>query len=124
MKKNNTPSTDKLPDISQVAPLSAMDSTCIEELREVLKRHGALKRFGICLLHSHFPLSEGEFLVETCDADLRILTLRPERIAKEPKGALIETSWRLDTGAAASMCIQLCKTYEKDGSHTSYHKKT
>ncbi|MDT0449491.1 hypothetical protein RM609_10460 [Streptomyces sp. DSM 40473] len=37
----------------------------------VLEKHGNLDRFGLCLLHDHFPVASDEVLVETHDADAR-----------------------------------------------------
>jgi hypothetical protein len=62
-------------DIDEVKPLSDDDKQCIAELKDVLERHGALQRFGVTLLQNHFPVYEGEVLVEECDEEARTLTL-------------------------------------------------
>lgn len=91
-----------LPDISDVEPLSEHDRGCLEELRTVLARHGALDRFGVNLLHDHFSLDDDEILVETCDPGARTLTMRPGRSAPaRPGDSLVETSWRFTDGGTA-----------------------
>lgn len=56
--------TQRLPDIDEVEHLSAADEPLMRELREVLGRHGAERRFGLMLLHEHFAIGEDEVLVE------------------------------------------------------------
>ncbi|MGA3203603.1 MAG: hypothetical protein ABSF12_14045 [Bryobacteraceae bacterium] len=70
----------------------------MKEIREVLERHGALRRFGVCLLHEHFPLADDEILVESTDNDTRISTFQPVKRSDVPQG-ILETAWRLDIGA-------------------------
>ena len=59
-----------LPHIDDIDPLNVGDHKCMEELRDVLEKHGKLSRFGITLLHRHFDLSDGEILVEYTDTDV------------------------------------------------------
>jgi hypothetical protein len=98
-----------LPRIEEVEPLSVADRAVIEEVREVLARHGALERFGLTLLHSHFDLGQGEILVETVDKSARTLTTRvlPASDA-EPGATLVETSWRLDASDGQPRCLTYC----------------
>ncbi len=97
-----------LPSISDVTPLSELDKQCFGELREVLERHGALQRFGVTLLHNHFPIYEGEVLVEECDEDRRTLLLRPMPRAELTEETLLQTNWRLDTVDSVVKCQGYC----------------
>lgn len=64
-----------LKDIDDVEPLNASDAVCLSEVRDVLRKHGMLDRFGVTLLHSHFPIFEGETLVESSDHEGRTLIM-------------------------------------------------
>lgn len=72
------------------------DVACFNELRDVLKKHNKLDRFGLCLLHKHFDVTPGEILVESCDTANRTLTIQPEKTATttQNQADLMETSWR------------------------------
>lgn len=64
-------------DIDLIKPINESDSPCLAEVREVLKRHNRLDRFGVALLHSHFEPSDDEVMLETGNEEMRTLTLRP-----------------------------------------------
>ena len=84
-----------LPDIDEIEPLGPSDEACLQELRNVLDRHGALERFGITLLHDHFSLSEDEMLIEECDEQTRTLTIQPVSTSEDAEdGEVIQTNWR------------------------------
>jgi hypothetical protein len=101
--------SSRLPDLTEIEPLGAADDVCLEEVRAVLKRHGALDRFGITLLHDHFDVAEEELLVETCDPASRTLTIAPMTIAATDEGdRLIETNWRFSDGDSARAAL-VCK---------------
>ncbi len=105
-----------IPDISEVAPLSETDRQCFREIRDVLEKFGCLDRFGINLIHKHFPMAEDEVLVETIDAETRTLTIKPLMKAAMP--ASIETQWQLTEGAALLVCHGYCVS---GGGHPHYH---
>lgn len=105
-----------IPDISAVPPLSDKDADCFRELRDVLARHNCLDRFGINLIHSHFPLAEDEVLVEDVDAANRTLTVRPMKKGIVPPS--VETQWQLSTGDAVQICHGYCIT---NVSHQRHH---
>lgn len=96
-----------LPTIDQVIPVGPHDEECIEELRQVLVRHGALQRFGITLLHKHFDVGDEEVLLESVDADNRTLTQTPTSRGVS-HGRAIETAWRLDDPLAQRRCEIIC----------------
>lgn len=85
-----------LPDIDNVNPMSEADSLCLQELRKTLVKYGVESRFGVCLLHEHFSLSDDEILVEICDTDTRTLTTGPVHKSLVD-GKVMETGWRRKT---------------------------
>lgn len=95
----------RLPDISAVKPLSEKDETCMKEIAEVLRRHGCLDRFGVTLLHTHFPIAEDEMLVESCDKAARKLTISPVKKSELHGLDYTETSWDLATGTPQMACV-------------------
>ena len=64
-------------DVDQVKQISDDDAACLRDVRDVLAKHGALDRFGVSLLHSHFGMSDDEMLMETTDEVTRVQTIRP-----------------------------------------------
>lgn len=107
----------KLPHITEVKPLSEKDSAVMTDLYETLKKHNALQRFGITLLHEHFQVDDEEVLVEFTDIASRTQVIKP--VLKDDPELLdaIETSWRLDTGVPVMACK--CKKYGA-GDHSHY----
>ena len=79
--------------IADVKPIDKDDSECLEEIRQVLQKHGALDRFGVALLHNHFDLSEDEMMLETTDAERREHLVRPvKRTFPEENGFTAQTT--------------------------------
>jgi hypothetical protein len=68
-----------LPDIDSpgMRTLDDSDWACLDEIGELLIAKGANNRFGVTLLHSHFPISDNEILVEQPCLSERTFTLRP-----------------------------------------------
>lgn len=101
-----------LRDISEVAPYDEIkDKPLFDEIREVLRKHKAIDRFGIAHLHGHFKVNEGEVMVETHDEQKRTLTIKPYRNQnlKEPNTELQPTNWRFgEDGRVIEMqfCIE------------------
>ena len=82
------------PDLIDIVPLGEADRACLDAVRAALSAHGSLDRFGLTLLHDHFPLQDGELLVETCDPDSRTLTIAPGVVdTNNTDDRLIETNW-------------------------------
>jgi len=90
--------------IDEVQPIDYSDQDCIDEVQEVLKRRGKLDRFGMSLLHTHFPMSSDETLLETCDPVSRVLTTKPVKKSALGKRTTIQTTWRFD-GRAGRECV-------------------
>lgn len=99
-----------LPNLGTLKPLGPVDQPCIDELREVLAKHGALERFGITLLHGHFPMEPDEILKEYCDKENRTMTLKPVK-KSELKQALF-TAWSLETGEPLVGCKPEWETWD------------
>ncbi|ALO95983.1 hypothetical protein SHL15_4900 [Streptomyces hygroscopicus subsp. limoneus] len=68
-----------LPRFEEAEGLGPQDAEFVEDLVAVLAKHGNLDRFGLCLLHDHFPLRAGEVLVETNDPVARTLHAHVEK---------------------------------------------
>ncbi|MEV0374333.1 hypothetical protein AB0I10_31820 [Streptomyces sp. NPDC050636] len=116
----------KLPDIDDVEPASDTDQQCIDEVRAVLSRHGALQRFGLTLLHEHFDVADDEILVEEIDVENRTLTSRPQKVTDV--GNSVATAWRLDEPTDIGRCITRCARKHADfrgrgGVHVRSHNR-
>lgn len=92
-------------DFEDVAPRNADDQACLDEIRAVLEKHGRLDRFGVCLLHKHFDLKEGEILKETCDPVARTLTIRPVDKKSVDRDRVIPTAWALRSDTELFVCM-------------------
>ncbi|MEV7688879.1 hypothetical protein ACFW1F_27760 [Streptomyces bungoensis] len=72
-------SRSPLPPFEEAEGLGARDAEFVGDLVAVLEKHGNLNRFGLCLLHDHFPLADDEILVETSEPETRTLHTRVEK---------------------------------------------
>lgn len=68
-----------LPRFEEAEGLGPQDAQFVQDLVAVLEKHGNLDRFGLCLLHEHFPLAAGEVMVESSDPQARTLRTRVEK---------------------------------------------
>jgi hypothetical protein len=84
-----------LSDIDDVEPVGVDDTACLQELYAVLKRHGKHERFGVTLLHKHFPVNDDEVMLEHIDSANRRLELRPAKKDSPEVARSVQTSWRL-----------------------------
>ncbi len=84
---------NNLPHGDDVEPFSENDLACFEEIRDVLKKHNKLGRFGLTLLHKHFELQDDEMLVENTDEERRIQVIQPMKKSEVEKinGTLVGT---------------------------------
>ena len=96
---------EPLPGVDEVEPLNEKDRQLFNELHDVLKRHGALRRFGITLLHQHFEIADDEVLLEQADKKNRRQVITPVKSSSLKGINVLETSWRLDTGMPALVCV-------------------
>ncbi|MCX5381588.1 hypothetical protein [Streptomyces sp. NBC_00091] len=68
-----------LPRFEEAQGLGPSDAEFVRDLVGVLEKHGNLDRFGLCLLHDHFPLAADEVMVETNDSATRTLHAHVEK---------------------------------------------
>jgi hypothetical protein len=75
-----------LPDIDdpQVQSLTKADSDCLDKLGNFLVVAHANDRFGVSLLHRHFPVFTNELFIEEIDYEDQAVTLTPKRKVTEP----------------------------------------
>jgi len=106
-----------LRNVNEVKPLNDADASMVEEVVAVLRKHNALDRFGLMLLHQHFDIADDEVLLETTDIESRTQLIRPVPKSTLEAMEYIETSWRLDSGSAVMHCA--CATNQ--GEHTGQH---
>ena len=116
-------------DATTYDPSDPRDLSLFADLAATLVRHGASQRFGICLLHKHFDVADGEMLVESTDAARRELVtsvVRANEVSSRA-GALVQTSWSFASGRSDSMTPEVsCEVYcweDKNGNHRMSHKK-
>ena len=125
----NCSTIPELPNIEDVPPLSEDDFACLTDVRNVLMKHNRLSRFGVTLLHSHFPVGDNEMLMETCDPENRRLTIEPVSYSPgETEKNSIPTNWRLDLPGDVPKtfmhCTQFCGKDPKTGIHFTGHNYT
>lgn len=82
-------------DLHNVAPLSDDDVECMQQVRQVLMRHGKVDRFALHLIHKHFDLANDEILIEYSDAKMREQYFRAEKIDSDTAVSAIPTTWTL-----------------------------
>jgi hypothetical protein len=110
----------RLTDIEDIRPLDESDTVVFAELEAVLRRHKAINRFGITLLHRHFELAEGEVLVESTDCVARTQTVEV-KLAREvfDGGRLLQTQWAFADSEGTLVCRGWC---HYDQGHRHHHQ--
>lgn len=88
----------ELRELQDTPPLDDADIACLAELRDVLARHGKLRRFAVHLAHRHFDLAPGEVLIERPDPNGRTQHVTVGRLADEPEAR--PTTWLFDDAPA------------------------
>lgn len=102
------PRSNVMPSFEEAMPLGPGDEDFVRDMVAVLAKHDNLKRFGLCLLHEHFPLDDDEIMMETHDTDARTFSSRVVRKSEVEDAKW--TSWSLahmEAGADA-MPLQGC----------------
>lgn len=104
----------QLPDIAKVEPLDATDITILTEIQDVLRRHNALTRFGVNLLHKHFDMADDEIMVEYTDEAARTQTIRVEKKSKSlaDNEGIIYTQWAFDEASGLVVTTACCSFYK------------
>ena len=106
-QESTTSATRNWPIITEEEALSDDDLACLSEIKNVLERYDRVERFGVSLLHSHFPLAENESMVETTDAGTRTMTQSPQVL--DPSDiSMVDTQWYL--GASMPLSLVKCRT--------------
>jgi hypothetical protein len=106
-----------LQDLSDTPPLDASDEACLEDLRQVLARHGKLRRFAIHLAHRHFDVADDEVLIEQSDHGARTQSIRV--VPRATVTGAVPTTWMFDERpalhAAAVYCVCAVDPVKQDG---------
>jgi hypothetical protein len=97
-----------LPSFAEAAPLGSSDAAFVADIQAVLAKHGNLDRFGLCLLHEHFAVSDGEILLETNDKESRELTCTVRDRTELESDAYKATSWSLRDLQNAPYALTKC----------------
>jgi hypothetical protein len=99
-----------LGDIDEVRPVDESDMECFSEIREVLRRHGMMDRFGVALLHSHFDPQDDEVMLEVTDEESRTLITSLVR-ENEMDSRNVGTIWMLGDSEihAGAWCRKYCE---------------
>lgn len=120
-----TPISTQLPDLRDVEQFGPADERILQEVRGVLEKHDALQRFGLVLLHQHFPVEEHERLVEFVDSERRVLTIKPVPVDEARAVRAVPTQWRLDQPTPMLGCEQWCYEDPATEEHLNTdHQKT
>lgn len=104
----------------ELEPFSPADAECFRDIRDVLVRHGALKRFGMFLIHKHFEVAEDEELMECTEhADRRLIITANKKADIDPD-ITVPTNWIFtETEEIAAAC---CKCAKNNQGHQGYHR--
>lgn len=98
------------------------DAACFKDIRDVLIKHNALDRFGMCLIHKHFEMAEDEELTELTDEQGRKLTIVPRKKSEIDPASTTPTNWRFT--AANEQPMVGCTCARNTGGHLGYHRGT
>lgn len=110
-----------VPNIDTAVRRTEDDNDLFRELAEVLKKHSALDRFGVTLLHKHFDIAADEALLETTDIAGRRQTLEIAKRSELSQRSAVETSWRLGPNGEA---LWGCVCVEIQGEHAGHRPTT
>src|SRR5262245_18504538 len=108
--------------IEELEPISDRDFEVLSELREVLLKHGFEDRFGVCLLHKHFEIHEGEIPMEESNEEQRVSTIRVVKQGSVPDAWQTAWAFRRDVTdiRAGRNCRQECKGWGFTGHKTQH----
>ena len=113
---------NRLTGIDQVERRLDSEASLFGEIRELLKRYGVEKKYGLALLHKHFDLADDEVLMEYADVENRTLITRPAPRSAASAGNAVETVWSLESGNATTACALFCYYYPSTGKHEQKHE--
>jgi hypothetical protein len=115
---------NNLTDINDVERRLESEAGLFAEIKDVLKRYGAEKKYGIALLHKHFDLAEDEVLMEYTDIETRTLVSKATKRDDISLVGAIETVWSLDSDAATTGCAVFCFYNREANQHVPQHRAT
>jgi hypothetical protein len=113
---------NRLTAIGQTEPRLDSEAGLFGEIRELLKRHGVEKKYGLALLHKHFDLAADEVLMEYTDIENRTLITRPAPRSAVSAVNAVETVWSLESGNTTTACVGFCYYYPRTGEHVDKHE--
>jgi hypothetical protein len=113
---------NRLTGIGEVERRLDSEARLFGEIRELLKRYGVEKKYGLALLHKHFDLADDEVLVEYTDIENRTLITRPTPRSEASARNAVETIWSLESGTATTSCALFCYYYPSTGKHEQKHE--
>ena len=100
--------------------LTSNDKGLMSDIYNTLKKHNALKRFGVSLLQDDFAVGSDEVLIEHTSMSKRTQLITPHSKSAIPNAPIIDTNWRLDTGVPIMSCQ--CITGGPEGGHQHYER--
>jgi len=87
--------------------LSKKEYQMMQEVFQVMSKYNTKRKFGIQLIHSHFPIANNEVLYETHEVKNRTLTQIPIRVDDIDNNALA-TSWEMTKGKEVAVSCFCC----------------
>jgi hypothetical protein len=113
---------NRLTGINHVERRLDSEARLFGEIRELLKRYGVEKKYGLALLHKHFDLADDEVLIEYTDIENRTLITKPAPRSEASSCNAVETIWSLESGNVTTSCALFCYYYPTTGKHEQKHE--
>ena len=82
-------------------------TTMLQEIRQILKKHKALNRFGLTQMDSTIQLPKDQVMTESCDIPNRQLHSIPTAKGNSVKKT-VETQWSLNHSHLLKQCTETC----------------
>jgi hypothetical protein len=113
---------NRLTGIDQVERRLDSEVRLFREVRDLLRRYGVERKYGLALLHKHFDLADDEVLVEYADIENRTLITKPAPRSEASARNAVETIWSLESGNVTTSCALFCYYYPSTGKHEQKHE--
>lgn len=94
--------------IDDIEPIGENDCPVLEAIRAIVVSEGMEHRFGICLLHRHFDLDEGEIVLERTSVEKRSSTTRV--VLERDCPSAIQTVWSFSAEEGGVRCEMRCES--------------
>ncbi|MGB6230074.1 MAG: hypothetical protein WBF53_08110 [Litorimonas sp.] len=97
-------------DIDETKPFGEDDTSCLSDIRDVLKKHGKQNRLGVALLHHHLSIGDDEVFLEQELDQQRAMLLQPVKASDLDTQRNTATILHLRDGEilAAGWCRSYC----------------